>query len=280
MAYIRINEGNEFMKYKISDTSKMIDIPIDTIRYYEKIGIISPERKGTYRYFSEEDIYLMCEYKKMRSYGLTPDDIHNFYEISNIEDYADEFEKIRADCKKRADFYVTLEKSMSKSVDMLKNIDEYIGKFQESKMEGRYYTDFYKNHNIEEYHAIWNQWVHDYYPFVEYIAVWDINEGESDNITNNAMWANAISEEKIKGLSISTNEYVNKIEAGDALFTVITRYDDILVDRPFLDEINKELHSRGLCVNGKLVGKMMARIKEEDRIKRYIGIWIPVREKC
>ena len=268
------------MKYKISDTSKMIDIPIDTIRYYEKIGIISPERKGTYRYFSEEDIYLMCEYKKMRSYGLTPDDIHNFYEISNIEDYADEFEKIRADCKKRADFYVTLEKSMSKSVDMLKNIDEYIGKFQESKMEGRYYTDFYKNHNIEEYHAIWNQWVHDYYPFVEYIAVWDINEGESDNITNNAMWANAISEEKIKRLSISTNEYVNKIEAGDALFTVITRYDDILVDRPFLDEINKELHSRGLCVNGKLVGKMMARIKEEDRIKRYIGIWIPVREKC
>lgn len=35
------------MYYKISEVSQMIGIPIDTIRYYEKMGVISPIRKGT-----------------------------------------------------------------------------------------------------------------------------------------------------------------------------------------------------------------------------------------
>lgn len=267
------------MKYKISDTSKMIDIPVDTIRYYEKIGIISPERRGTYRFFSEEDIYLMCEYKKLRSYGLSPDDIHAFYDISCIEDYADEFEKIRNNCKQRADFYKNLEKSMSESVDLLKNIDDYIGNFHVTKMEARYYIDFYKTLNNTGCSVIWNQWVHNYYPLVEYIFVWDLEKGESENVTCNSMWANAIGESKIKKLNIPTNEYVNKIKSSDALFTVINRYDDIIVDALFLDEINKELEARDMAINGKIVGKMMSRIKTEEGIKRYIGIWVPVKKR-
>lgn len=31
------------MQYRIKEVSKLIDAPIDTLRYYEKIGVISPK---------------------------------------------------------------------------------------------------------------------------------------------------------------------------------------------------------------------------------------------
>jgi len=46
--------------YPIGQVSKMIDMPIRTIRYYEKIGLITPCKTDSltnYRYYSMEDIF-------------------------------------------------------------------------------------------------------------------------------------------------------------------------------------------------------------------------------
>ncbi len=43
------------MKYSITDLSKEFSITLRTIRHYEDIGLISPERAGTVRWFSNRD---------------------------------------------------------------------------------------------------------------------------------------------------------------------------------------------------------------------------------
>lgn len=268
------------MYYKIAEVSQMIGIPIDTIRYYEKMGIISPIRKGTYRAFSEEDIYLLCEYKKMRSYGLALKEIKDFNHVTSIRDYAEQFAAIRDVCNRKMKYYLALNKNMEKSVDMLYNVKNFVGKYQMTEIEAKYYIDFFQKREIHsEQPNIWDIWVHEYYPLVEYIAVWDLEDGESENITQNSMWVNAISEECVKDLNIPVDETVQKIPCQNALFTVINRYGERMIDKQFMEEIRRELEARNLELAGKVIGKMMARIRENDDILRYIGVWIPVREK-
>lgn len=268
------------MYYRISEVSQMIGIPIDTIRYYEKVGIISPIRKGTYRAFSDEDIYLLCEYKKMRSYGLTLHEIKNFNHVVNMRDYAEQFAEIRDDYSRKVKYYLALQKNMESSVELLHNIEKYVGNYQMTEVTAKYYIDFFQHKKAAlEQNNIWKSWVHEYYPLVEYIAVWDLADGESENITENSMWVNAISEENVKALDIPINETVQRISGQKALFTVVNRYGERLIDRQFAEEIRRELEARDLVLDGKVIGKMIARIKEDDNILRYIGIWIPVREK-
>lgn len=55
--------------YTIKDVSKRMGIPTDTLRYYDKNGIISPQRKvNRYRCYSEHDI-LKLEYLTVMKYA-------------------------------------------------------------------------------------------------------------------------------------------------------------------------------------------------------------------
>ena len=46
------------MKYRTKEVSRITGIPVDTLRYYEKIGVISPkiDEKNHYRYYNAWDI--------------------------------------------------------------------------------------------------------------------------------------------------------------------------------------------------------------------------------
>ena len=61
------------MGYKIGEVSKLLDIPIETIRYYESKKIISLKRANdsNYREYETWDIYYLLECKKFRSYNLS-----------------------------------------------------------------------------------------------------------------------------------------------------------------------------------------------------------------
>lgn len=45
------------MSYTIKQVSKMLNIPIDSLRYYDTLGIVSPQRaENRYRYYEEKDL--------------------------------------------------------------------------------------------------------------------------------------------------------------------------------------------------------------------------------
>lgn len=67
------------MKYKIGDVSRMLKISDQMIRYYEKCGVIRPERSGDgkYRYYSEMDIFMLFEAMKYKEWGINIADIRD-----------------------------------------------------------------------------------------------------------------------------------------------------------------------------------------------------------
>lgn len=66
MEHTRIKDS-----YTISEVSRLFRIGIDSLRYYERLGIIAPARAANgYRIYSLSDMYKLASIKELRSLGL------------------------------------------------------------------------------------------------------------------------------------------------------------------------------------------------------------------
>jgi len=62
----------------IGDASKQSNLPAKTIRYYEDIGLIKPQRDANgYRSFGEHDIHKLVFLARSRALGFTIEDCRN-----------------------------------------------------------------------------------------------------------------------------------------------------------------------------------------------------------
>ena len=72
--------------YKIGELSNLYDIGVDSIRYYEKLGLITPKRSESgYRLYSARDIWRMNVIRDLRELGFSMEKIGDYLEDHSIE---------------------------------------------------------------------------------------------------------------------------------------------------------------------------------------------------
>lgn len=71
---------------KIQDVAKRFDLSTDTLRYYEKIGLIDPiaKNKSGHRDYSEYDLYRIEFLKRMRAAGCSIETLKSFVDLYHI----------------------------------------------------------------------------------------------------------------------------------------------------------------------------------------------------
>ena len=64
-------------KYKRKNIADILSISTETIRYFEDIGVVSPQidPQNHYRYFSDMDILRIFMYRYYRSFGLSQEQV-------------------------------------------------------------------------------------------------------------------------------------------------------------------------------------------------------------
>ncbi|WP_158606481.1 response regulator [Paenibacillus ginsengarvi] len=64
--------------YSIGEISKIVNISVDALRYYDEIGLLKPHRtdaKSRYRYYSEDQVRDLVFITEMKAYGFSLDAI-------------------------------------------------------------------------------------------------------------------------------------------------------------------------------------------------------------
>ena len=81
--------------YKIGDVSKLFHIGMDSIRYYEKIGLLTPYRdeENNYRLYSLEDLRKITTIREMLALNFTTAEIREFDENRSVSTTLDLFQK-------------------------------------------------------------------------------------------------------------------------------------------------------------------------------------------
>ena len=113
---------------KIAEVSEMFQISTDTLRYYEKVGLIDPvmRSKSGVREYSEEDLGRIQFIKCMRQAGLSIESIHTYIELYNQGD---------STLEKRLDILLEektkIETSMASLQDTLDYLNNKIERYHE-----------------------------------------------------------------------------------------------------------------------------------------------------
>ena len=72
------------MFYKIGEFSKLVDIPVKTLRYYDECDVLKPSKIDSftgYRYYSDDDI-IDCEFVKNKlEENLKKEKERNFFDF-------------------------------------------------------------------------------------------------------------------------------------------------------------------------------------------------------
>lgn len=80
--------------YKIGEISKLYNIGTDSLRYYEKIGILKPQRdENGYRMYSVNDIRTLNVLRELRSIGFSMKDIKEHLADYNLQKTVELFRK-------------------------------------------------------------------------------------------------------------------------------------------------------------------------------------------
>jgi len=89
--------------YVISVVAKMINIHPQTLRLYERLGLICPQRRGNIRMFSASDLERLRQIQRLKDdLGVNLAGIDVILKLlDRIEQLQDEIEQVRATAKRR-----------------------------------------------------------------------------------------------------------------------------------------------------------------------------------
>ncbi|MBP2098308.1 MerR family transcriptional regulator [Enterococcus rivorum] len=128
------------MSYSIGEFSKITDLAIDTIRYYEKKGLIIPNRdKNNRRVFEESDIGWLEFIKKLKLTGMK---LKNIKYYSQLRYQGDKTIEIRLELLyQQADVLFVKQKEVAEHIKFLYNKINIYNNMLEEKRK----TDAEKN---------------------------------------------------------------------------------------------------------------------------------------
>lgn len=126
--------------YKINEISKLYGIGFDSLRYYEKLGILSPKREANnYRVYGLDDIWKLNMIKDLRRLDFSMEEIKTYLENRTIESTQELLEKEINLIENKVKELLKIKNTLTKRQEEITNVlDSFvIGKVVEKNLSER-----------------------------------------------------------------------------------------------------------------------------------------------
>lgn len=110
----------------ITQLAKLRKLTSETLRYYDRIGLIKPiyvDPKTNYRYYSIRQYEKLGTIKELRQLGMSIEDILDYFSGRNLKKSIETFHKHQVSLKTEIEEKMRLEKILNKKIDFLKQLD-------------------------------------------------------------------------------------------------------------------------------------------------------------
>ena len=120
------------MRYRVKEVSRITGIPVDTLRYFEKIGVISPEidKNNNYRYYSAWDINFLFEYLNYRKLEYSSKDLIQYIHHASLQEQIDMIEKQCGYFEERREYYQMLYEQSRNHLNAIRDIEDRLNKIE------------------------------------------------------------------------------------------------------------------------------------------------------
>ena len=264
--------------YRIGEISKLYKISTDILRYYDKIGLMSPDFIGEngYRYYSKKQIWKLNNIRNLRNIGVGLEDIKEFLDERNINSANDiiefQLEKVEDKIKKLTELKEELTSKLE-NIEFFKTFKDFnkpVLKFIPKRKFLRSKGNFKQDWEIDFELKILNE------------------KTEYDNdfiLTNNEIGATLSKENFFKGeyLTFSESFIINDVKGEiipEGYFLTIVfkgKYDE---SYKYYNILKKYIEEKGLVVTGDIHEIYHIEIHITENEDEFITeIQIPVAEQ-
>lgn len=268
------------MKYKRGEVSKILNIPFDTLRYYEQKNIINPSKgeNNNYRFYDAWDINFLLECKKFRSYDFSLVEIEEILHKGSLKDFIDKIDDRQQYIEKKLEYYKLLEKKNFEYSKSLKGIQTNLNKCTISEQPGKYYFIHRYNYSYEYAYKIGDVakvWL-EYFPFVDFMVELPQKAVMERESSNEYKWGFSVNKEYAKAFNLPLNDKVKVVDAKKCVYTVICAGEKGSFSLKLLNNAMDYMEKSNLKLCGDVTGNLLTRVHEPEGFSRYIEVWLPI----
>jgi DNA-binding transcriptional MerR regulator len=270
------------LKYKIGEVSRILNIPIDTIRYLEKKNIVNPSKdSNNYRFYEAWDINFLTEYKKFRSFDFSVPEVEEILHSDNLENFIGRISKRQKYFEDKLKYYTFLKQKNQKYLDSLNNIKKNLWKCSFTECPSIYYFIHrfnYKYAGKEKFDGLFETWLN-YFPFIDTIVEMQLDAVMNRDTNNNYEWGFSIKKKYADAFNIPLNsDKVNHVKSTQSVYTVICAGEKGSFSLKLLNKALEFIEDNGCELAGNVIGNLLARVHEPNGYFRYIEVWLPVKK--
>lgn len=250
------------MKYKIGEVSKILNIPVETIRFYETKNLLKPykDKYSKYRYYDVWDIYLLMDYKKYRDLEFSLKESLNIIQSASLETFIDCLQEKIWEAEKKAEMYRLKAIKLQNYRNVLKNIPLIIGEYPVVNRPAGYYFinmhysngDFHyhrANENEECFNELWRN-----YSFFENILRIRKEWIDSGNMDEEFEWGFTIKKKWADTLQVKLTPKLQYIEPAKSIYTILKAKEKQYFSPKMLADVFAFMDGQNLKLAGDIFG--------------------------
>lgn len=270
-------------RYKIGDISRITHIPVDTLRFYEEKGIISPKRdlESKYRYYSVDDVNNLLDYVKYRKFEFSGQDAQSIVVQDSLEHFITRFKANMPKLSDKQWHYQQLCRCQEQHFNKIKSIPEHLYRFHIVQSPEMFYfmyrnrDTFAKSTTLQHLMGDWLQ----HAPFMYQVCRIDKENLLDLTLPLDCKYGIGTDAEWVKLLSLDTNvKHVHYLPSKYCVHTVITIQNNE-IERHVIHEAVDYIERHNFLIDGNIIGTILGRFHDEEgNLVGYMDLYIPIKE--
>lgn len=269
------------MSLKIGQVAKLLDMPAETIRFYEKNQILAPRRKenSTYREYEPWDIFDLFDCIGQRNLGFSVREVKNMMKVAALDEIVKIMKRRLSEMDRESLLLHQKMQELEKMIRLAEVADYNVGKYWFeycpekvckicSYSSNGHYTDFDYNDPVI------TEWIKQA-PFVKAGII--IDPGRLMERQEEFEWVLFVKAEHLSFAGLAQDRTMKTIPAGICLNTIVDLGAKGEANaEAFRDIVSYAADNKFLCETA--VGELFLRNYEADGWHRYVKISIPVKK--
>lgn len=261
-------------KLTIGELAELFDVSTDTLRYYEKAGILSSHKNDDngYRYYTYEEIIVLMDILFFRGIKLSIKDIKQIITKMGITDIKNILYQNQRVVEDRIQELIKLQKTITQVVSHYEQCEQHLGKFSIVPAPDFKYKLLGKQ--ADNLVAIIRKYKKENWAWLDSIR-YTLLIPQEDFLKNpnfsSAQVAISIDKENLYMLDLAEQQELASLHEAEYLYTIV-QTDYFEQDNDALGKALEYLQEEGRQVNGPMIGRYMAS-SHKDGLDFY-EIWI------
>jgi DNA-binding transcriptional MerR regulator len=267
------------MKYKAKEVSRITGIPVDTLRYFEKIGVISPkiDESNNYRYYSAWDINFLFEYLNYKKLEYSSKDLIQYIHHASLEEQIEMMEKQCRFFQEKLEHYHMLYEQSNNHLNKIQDIEGRLNKIEFKTMpEYKYilYRQNYYFYNSKTVSKEFDTWL-GCLGLLENVVIipQEIIESQGDNMY---FWGLMLRKDWYEKHKIQDSENTRTIKSVLCINTLVEAFEEGTFNYHLLDHALAFIEEHNFKLSGDPFGILLTRSHDEQGIHRYIDFYLPI----